>query len=715
LHRAVYRLFEPLVAHNSRIDQVAEVVLEEARALTTSRHGFVSTIDARTGDNVCHTLTSMLGRECRMMEQDRRVVFPPRPDGTYPGLWGSAINRREAFFTNTPKEHPAKQGVPKGHVPIERFLAVPVMLGEEPVGEIALANPARDYTEADLAAVKVLGGCFALAVQRLRFQDALRSERDAWQASEAMFRALFEQAAVGVAQVETGTGRFIKVNRKFCDILGYSPEEIRERTFMQVTHPDDLAADMENLQRMAAGELREYSLEKRYFHKQGSIVWVHLSVSPLWETGQAPTHHVAVVQDITSRKEVEAQLTRVMGRLEREVLRRTLKLRRSNKQLRSEILVRQDAERRIKEAEVRYRTVADFTHDWEYWRAPDQSLLYCSPSCLRVTGWTAEEFLSNPALLDDIVVPDDRPAWDLHTHEATAQLGERSLQFRIRRKNGQIAWIEHVCKSVTGPEGEFLGIRAGNRDISSRRLAELETQRLRAELNRAARVTMAGQLTAAIAHELNQPLGAILCNAQSAETLLSVDPADVAEARGALSDIRDDARRAGAVIRHLRTLYEQTGKTRSVVNLEEIIRETVELLRSEFVLRQVELQLDIRAMGPVFGNATELQQVVMNLVLNAIDAMNSSAPGARHLSVATKQEAGQAWCSITDSGPGIPAEALDRVFEPFFTTKPAGMGMGLAICHSIIEAHDGELWAGNNPGGGAVFHFRLPQRKGNQA
>jgi PAS domain S-box-containing protein len=178
VNAALARLYEPLVSPSSSILEISLCVLEQTKDLTGSEHGYVSTIDPITRDMVCYTHTEMMLGQCEVEDSDRRIVFPRGQNGVYPHLWGHALNTCEAFFTNSPAAHPSFSRVPPGHIPIYRFLSVPVLLGEELVGQIALANPGRDYMNRDLDAVKRLGEFFALAIQRKRFEDELEKARD---------------------------------------------------------------------------------------------------------------------------------------------------------------------------------------------------------------------------------------------------------------------------------------------------------------------------------------------------------------------------------------------------------------------------------------------------------------------------------------------------------------------------------------------------------
>jgi len=213
-----------------------------------------------------------------------------------------------------------------------------------------------------------------------------------------------------------------------------------------------------------------------------------------------------------------------------------------------------------------------------------------------------------------------------------------------------------------------------------------------------------------IAHEVNQPIGALVTNAHVALRMLGAEPPDLNQAREALEDIIKDGRRASDVIQRIRALVRKAPAQADELDINEVIVETVALARSEILRSGVVLETQLgRDLPSVRGDRVQLQQVIMNLVMNAVEAMSSIGEGTRELQIATDKDRGD-YVSITvsDSGPILQRESLDRFFEAFYSTKPTGMGIGLSICRSIIEAHEGRIWASANVPGGATLHVTLP-------
>jgi two-component system sensor kinase FixL len=248
------------------------------------------------------------------------------------------------------------------------------------------------------------------------------------------------------------------------------------------------------------------------------------------------------------------------------------------------------------------------------------------------------------------------------------------------------------------------------RDISDIRAATETAQRSREELEHMNRVGILGEISASMAHELNQPLTAILTNAQVLKRQIDADPTRLDDASEAVSDVIDDARRASEVIQRLKTLLQPGERKLEVVDINQLVTQAAQLLNSEIVIRQISLTIEPAPDLPaVFGDRVQFLQILLNLATNAFDAMEELDPDDRHLLIRTSQVAPKAVeVCVKDSGAGFKGESYQRLTEPFFTTKESGMGMGLAISRTILQTHGGRLWAENNPGPGATFYFTLP-------
>jgi PAS domain S-box-containing protein len=312
---------------------------------------------------------------------------------------------------------------------------------------------------------------------------------------------------------------------------------------------------------------------------------------------------------------------------------------------------------------------------------------------------------------DDVVArihPDDRSQVVSLVQHAQEDGIPFEADFRVL-SNGTERWIAAKGQSVGNAPGGAMRRMGALTDITARKKAELEAQRHRDELAHVSRVSMMGQLASALAHELNQPLGAILRNAEAAELFLQASPPDLHEVRAILADIRKDDRRAGEVIDRMRALLKRRESQWSALDLNSIVEEVAGLLRFDGEARRVKLTLELALSAPpIRGDRVQVQQVLLNLIINAMDAVNGCEAGKRCVAVRVRPRNAEVEVAVSDAGHGIPAENLKRLFEPFFTTKPSGMGLGLAISHTIIQAHGGRLWAENNPDCGATFRFTLP-------
>lgn len=288
--------------------------------------------------------------------------------------------------------------------------------------------------------------------------------------------------------------------------------------------------------------------------------------------------------------------------------------------------------------------------------------------------------------------------------------GRYETEYRLLLPDGTIRWIGSRGRVEKDAAGQPVLMRGASRDVTARKQAEQETQLLRQEIAHAGRVSMMGQLATGLAHEINQPLAAILRNAEAAELFLQHATPDLDEIRAILADIRADDERAGHVIDRMRGLLKRRMLETRRLDVAALVGEVAALVRVDAASRRVKLDLVVpHDLPSIRGDRVHLQQVLLNLILNGMDAIDAARPEDRRLGVTARLSGTQTVeIVVNDAGPGIPADMLGQIFNPFFTTKSNGMGMGLAISRTIIEAHDGQLWAENRQDGGAAFLFTLP-------
>ena len=373
-----------------------------------------------------------------------------------------------------------------------------------------------------------------------------------------------------------------------------------------------------------------------------------------------------------------------------------------------------EAHQRHAEALAAQQRFADLVDSVEgvVWEAHANTLAFSfvSRQAERILGYPAERWLREPAFWKDHIHSDDRDRVVECYLEVAAADRSRDLEYRMVAADAGVVWVRDLVTPVV-EDGRANRLRGVMVDITGRKRAEQERERLHqleADLARINRVNTLGELTASLAHEISQPIGAVAANASACVRWLAGKAPDLEEARGAARRIVDDTNRAADIIQRIRLLFKKGAAQQEPVDVNEVMTEIVALARAEAGRCGVSIRRELAPGLPrVPGDRVQLQQVVMNLVVNAIDAMKG-VDGSRDLTLASHLDGdGQVIVSVGDTGIGLPPEET-RIFDAFFTTKPHGTGMGLAISRTIVESHGGRLWASSNSGSGAVFQFTLP-------
>lgn len=653
------------LAEHTNSQGLLQAFLDEAERLTDSCLGFFHFFEEdeqQISLQVWSTNTRQM--MCQLEPEEKHYPLAEA------GVWVDCVRQRRPVVHNDYASLPHRQGLPEGHARVKRELVAPVFRDGKIVAILGVGNKTTNYIEEDVRVIRDLADLAWDIVSRKQAEESLR-------ASEARFRGTFEQAAVGVALVAPD-GRFLRINQRFCEILRYEKQELEALAIADVTHPEDQSTDYDYIQRAVSGELSTYSREKRCIRKDGSTVWVILTVSLIRKEDRQPDYFVGIVQDITHRKRAE------------------------------------DA---LRASEERFRTVADFTHDWEYWISPDGQLLYVSPACERVTGYSRDAFVSNPQLLTDIVHPEDRNRFEC-TIGAVRDDGSREAVFRIIQTDGEVRWIEHLCQPVFDASGKFIGRRASNRDITARIEAEDEREQLQRRLNQAQKLEAVGTLAAGVAHDFNNSLTAIIGHAELAR--------DESNNRALVSQNIDGvltaAKRAAGIARSLLTFSRETSAQMGPVNLGQFVSESTRMLQ-RMLPAIIDTHIDARPADQhwISADAIQLNQILMNLVVNARDAMadggqltisvaHESHDSNGHWTLIQPSEQGVVTLSISDTGTGMTEEVLSRVYDPFFTTKPReqGTGLGMSVVHGIVDGHGGQMRIDTKPGIGTTITIGFP-------
>ncbi len=409
--------------------------------------------------------------------------------------------------------------------------------------------------------------------------------------------------------------------------------------------------------------------------------------------------------------------------LKKRVEERTAQLKSTVQALQVELSERQLAEEALRQSEERFRTVADFTYDWEYWLAPDGKFNYISPSCERITGYPALDFLKKPGLLEKITHPDDQVLMSQHLSEDLSGGSAHSLDFRIVTEKGEERWIAHVCQPVYSPDGRNLGRRVSNRDITEHKKAEEEKAKLETQLRQSQKMEAIGRLAGGIAHDFNNILSPII---MYTEVALRATADQII--RPYLEQVLKSSMRASDLVKQILAISRQTEHERLVLQLSPLVKEALKLVRASFPAT-IEIRQNLVTEDDwILADPTEIYQVVMNLCTNAAHAMQekggmievnldrAEVVRERPAYLGNIKPGSYVKLSVRDTGAGMHPEVIERIFEPYFTTKEVGQGtgLGLAVVHGIVETCGGGIDVSSQPGAGTTFQVYFPAASKNE-
>ena len=372
----------------------------------------------------------------------------------------------------------------------------------------------------------------------------------------------------------------------------------------------------------------------------------------------------------------------------------------------AQILELQEEKLRRSEAYLAEAQRLTHTGSWA-WGVAGRDALHLSEEWYRIHGFDPEK--GPPAWEERLrrVHPEDRAKWRGTIDRAIAEKSGYDMEFRILLPGGTVKYIHTVGHPVLDASGDLVQFVGSSMDISASKRAE-EAQLDLAHVNR---VTTVGELTASLAHEVNQPIAAAVTDANTCLRWLARDQPDLEEAREAAARVVKDATRAAEIIARVRMVFKKGAAQRELVDVNDLIREMIILLRNEISRQSIAVRTQLaEALPQIMGDRVQLQQVMMNLIMNSIDAMKD-VDGTRELTIHSRSaDCEQVMVSVSDTGGGLPSQQADQIFNAFFTTKAHGTGMGLRISRSIVESHGGRLWAADNSPRGASFHLTLPAK-----
>jgi PAS domain S-box-containing protein len=545
---------------------------------------------------------------------------------------------------------------------------LPLIHRRRVLGVMGLGRRENTFTPEDVEFLSQVTGQVAIAIDNVLVIEERKRAEDALRKNEAYLAEAQRLSHTGSFGWNVVSGDVFWSEETF-RIFEYdralakpSVELVRSRV-----HPQDLGLVQQIIDRVSH-DREDFDLEHRLLMPDGSVKDVQI-VAHAGREGSGDLEYVGSIMDVTERKRAEATL---------------------------------------RERERELQQLIDVGPQYMCVYGADESPLYASDGLLDYFGFTLEDFRAND-FRTRVFHPDDLERVQAVRQEAMSHGEGWEVECRILRKDGQYRWFLIRGKPLRDEQGRIVRWYSSGTDIESLKRAEEALQQTQAELAHVTRVTMLGELTASIAHEINQPLSAIVTNGSACLRWLAGDLPNLDEAREAARRVIRDGNRASEVIARIRALSRKTDIQKERLDLNEAIQEVVVLAQGQVRRNKVALKTELAGgLPPVLGDRVQLQQVLLNLMMNGIEAMNGIEDRSRELVIRTRSnEADQVRVTVQDSGIGIDPQSTERIFDAFYTTKPGGMGMGLSISRSIVENHGGRLWAVPNDDHGTTFEFTL--------